>query len=273
MELIPRLLAIHDSVMVIAPPGWANASIGNAAQQVSVDADRFFENRPERRVPLGIDPGMEFGRLKANLDGLRGELRRGGIDWRGPARCARSTRGEAIWRLCDDTGRVVAEQALGCRELSRLTVTDDLMDALRAELPPFEKRESELYSQVGEIDTSQFDEETSSVTVYGADGRVTLLVAKLLGVYTAHEQTWTWAWALPEPPPARTRVVEKACHRDARPLRVLTDPNGAYEQGFVDSFTKLVAARLGADAMWAPTIPHPDILGATVGMYLALFTP
>jgi len=143
--------SLHDSLMVLAPPGWSSVELdvvpAASGLKLSGLSTRGEGAKAPRPAPsLGIAKEHEAQRISEGLDELAHHLSHQGKRWLGgKARCRRGPE-HADFELLDGD-RVVWLTRLEKAELDQLLVTDALLDALVGT----ERAFTDLQSQLGAV--------------------------------------------------------------------------------------------------------------------------
>ncbi len=157
--------SLHDSLMVLAPPGWTAvdldvvpAASGLKLAGLSARGDGAKAPRPAPK--LGIAKEHEAQRISEALDELAHGLSHQGKRWLGgKARCRRGPEHSDVELL--DGERVVWLSRLERAELDQLLVTDALLDALYGTERAFDDLQATL--SVGEapklLELARYDRE------------------------------------------------------------------------------------------------------------------
>lgn len=212
--------SLHDSLMVLAPGGWASVELEvvptAAGLKLAALSTRGEGAKAPRPVPeLGIPREHEAQRVSEGLDELAHRLSHQGKTWvGGKARCQRGPEHSQL-ELLDAGGRVVWLTRLEKAELEQLLVTDELLDAVLGTQAAFDRLQAGLKVEEG---------------------------ARLLelGSYEPREFLFRWNHADAD--------VRRICAVDARPLGLSAfwRPAIACDEGFAWALGSHVCVALGA---------------------------
>lgn len=159
--------SIHDSLMVLAPGGWASVDLevkptAHGLKVVGLSTRGEGSKAPKPSPQLGIPREHEAQRLSDAFDELAHLLEHDGKHWHGGlARCRRGPEHSDLELL--DGDKVVWLQRLKKKELDQLLFTDALFDALLGTEKAFAELQSTLtvepdakLTEVGSYDPKQF---------------------------------------------------------------------------------------------------------------------
>ncbi len=216
-ELLKALtLALQDSLMVVAPPGWTEVDLDIVASPAgfrvgALSAKGNGSTQPPPRAPLNIDVRAEATRLGEGLTELTRVLADSGKPWDGGK--VKVSRGKDFveWKLLLPDGAVRWFTRLLLPDLETLVFSDDLFDLLRGTERAFHSLQGDFARRLGTTTAHDYDETTQRLTLTAADGTVAHAKAQLVGSYTREDFLWVWGWAVAELDEACTAKVRHVC--------------------------------------------------------------
>lgn len=249
--------ALHDSLMVIAPPGWTQVDLelaptprGLRVQALSARGDGAQE--PPARAPLNIDPKEEAIRLGEGLTELRQLLAANGKKWDGVK--AQITRGPGFsdWRLVQSDGTPLWFNRLSSGQLDQLVFTDALFELLRGTERAFSSLQHSFAQRVGVTTTHRYSESDQLLTLIQEGGVELRAPAQLVGSYARENFLWVWGWAVDELDAACSVRVKAVCAPEATQpgLSALWRDHFHCDEGFAWAIASHVAVAIGARGLF-----------------------
>lgn len=253
-DLIKALTsALHDSLMVVAPPGWTEADLEvvATAEGLRVNALSAKGNgatAPPPPPPLNIDPREEAVRLGEALTELARTLAQNGKTWAGGKVKVVRTASFTDWKLLQPDGSPLWFTRLLGEELDALLFTDALFDLLRGSERAFHSLQGSFAKRIGVTTAHHYSEEDQLLSLTRHDGTTLTAPAQLVGSYTRENFLWVWGWAVDELAPACCERVKKICAPDAvQPgLSALWRDHFHCDEGFAWALASHLAVALGA---------------------------
>ena len=249
--------ALHDSLMVIAPPGWTQVELemtatsdGLRVKALSARGDGAKE--PPPRAPLNIDPKEEAIRLGEGLTELTALLAANGKKWDGVrAQIARGP-GFTDWKLLQADGSTLWFTRLSPDQLDQLLFTDPLFDVLRGTERAFKSLQDDFGEKLKAVTGHRYAEPQQRLTLIDERGRTVQAPAQLVGSYARGNFLWVWGWAVEELDPACTRRVKAVCAPDgAQPgLSAFWRDHFHCDEGFAWALAAHVAVSIGARGLF-----------------------
>lgn len=218
--------SLHDSLMVLAPGGWASVELtvqptARGLKVTSLSTRGEGAKAPRATPRLGIPPEHEAQRLSEALDELAHLLEHDGKHWHGGLARARRGPEHTDFELLDGE-RVVWLQRLTKPEREKLLITDELLEALLGTERAFDDLQATLKVEQG---------------------------AKLLelGTYDPREFVFRWNHADPD--------VRRVCAVDAEApgLSAFWRPALACDEGFAWALCSHLVVALGARGAYRVT--------------------
>lgn len=269
MDLKALAFSLHDSLMLLAPPGWTKVELtilrtpqGLRVAELQTKGDGAKEPRPPPQ--LHVEPREEALRLSEALTELAQAL--GGRWVPGRVVVERPSSDFADWKLLRDDGSVAWFTRLEKSELQSLLITDDLFDALRGTERAFHELQGQLQQRLGKVTGFAFDARAGVLRLDRPSGSIEL-PAQLVGSYLPDVFTWMWSWSDEEAQPASTDRVRRICQPDLKAdgLAALWRPHFHCDEGFAWALGGHVAVSLGARGLFRAQPP-----GAEGALFFAL---
>lgn len=219
-ELRPILYALQDSVMLLAPKGWAVVDVkvepvGGVLRATELATQGQGGSAPGAKPRLYVEPRAEAERLSEGLAELAHLLERSGKSWTGGTLRVERTGDFADWKLLRPDGSLAWFSRLERAELDRLLVTDALFDALAGTERAFDELQQRFERALGPVASSTYDPQARLLTLGRERGEVHL-EAQLLGRFALETFSWEWGWADAELPPATSAKVRPVCAPEAQ---------------------------------------------------------
>lgn len=219
-ELRPILYALQDSVMLLAPKGWAVVDVKVEPVEGALRATELATQGQGGRSPapkprLHVEPRDEAVRLSEGIAELAHLLGQAGKPWSGGTLRVERTGELADWKLLRPDGSLAWFSRLERRELEQLLVTDALFDALAGTERAFDELQRRFEGAVGAVTGTSYDPQTRLLALRreGAEKRVS---AQLLGRFALDTFSWEWGWADEELPPETAAKVRSVCAPEAQ---------------------------------------------------------
>ncbi len=245
--------ALHDSLMVVAPPGWTEADLeivstpeGLKVHALSAKGDGT--TAPPARAPLNIDVREEAARLGEGLTELARLLAQNGKRWEGGKVKVVRRPEFTDWKLLLPDGSPLWFTRLVGSELEALVFTDALFDLLSGTERAFHSLQGSFAKRLGATRDHAYSEQTQLLTLTRDDGSKVQAPAQLVGSYTRENFLWVWGWAVEDLAPACSDRVKLICAPDAlQPgLSALWRDHFHCDEGFAWALAAHVAVSVGA---------------------------
>ena len=262
MDPKPLVFALHDSLMLLAPPGWTKVELGVTrtpqglrVTELQTKGDGAKAPRPQPQ--LHVDPREEATRLGEALTELAAVLQ--GRWEPGRVLVERPTPGFADWKLLRADGSVAWFTRLERAELQSLLITDDLFDALQGTERAFHDLQGQLQHHLGRVTGFAFDAAHGVLRVDRPGGPVELQ-AQLVGSYLPDVFTWMWSWSDELAQPASTDRVRRICQPDLKPdgLAAFWRPHFHCDEGFAWALSGHLAVSIGARGLFRAQPPDAE---------------
>jgi len=256
--------ALHDSLMVLAPPGWTRielelVSSSGGLRVKELSAKGAGATQPAPRPPLNIDAREEASRLGEGLTELARILATHGKPWDGGR--VEVVRGKDFseWKLLLPDGATRWSTRLLSAELEALVFTDELFDLLRGTHPAFQSLQAAFEARLGQLAGHEFSEGDQLLSLKRADG-VVRARAQLVGSYTRENFLWVWGWAVEELAAGCCDRVRRVCAPEAAQpgLSALWREHFHCDEGFAWALAGHVMVAIGARGLVrveAPGLP------------------
>jgi hypothetical protein len=268
--------ALHDSLMVIAPPGWTQVELEVAASAQglrlhALSARGDGAKEPPTRAPLNIDPKEEASRLGEGLTELSGLLAANGKRWHGGK--VQITRGEGFvdWKLLQPDGSALWFTRLLREQLDALLFTDALFDLLRGTERAFSSLQHSFGQKVGKTTSHRYSEDDRILSLDKSDGTTARASAQLVGSYSRENFLWVWGWAVAEVSPECSERVKRICAPDAAQagLSALWRDHFHCDEGFAWALSSHIAVSIGARGL----VRAEDVSLPVIAIYAVLEDP
>lgn len=250
----PLVFALHDSLMLLAPPGWTKVELSIARTPLGLRVSELKTEgiggkEPKAPPQLHVDPREEAQRLGEALTDLSTELK--GRWAPGRVSIERPASGFADWKLLRDDGSVAWFTRLESAELKTLLITDELFDALTGTERAFHELQGQLQQRLGKVNGFAFDPAHGMLRVDRAGGPLELR-AQLVGSYLPDVFTWMWSWSDEHAQPASTDKVKRVCQPELKPdgLAAFWRPHFHCDEGFAWALAGHVAVSIGARGLF-----------------------
>ena len=244
--------ALHDSLMVVAPPGWTEVDLEivtspEGLRVHALSAKGNGANQPPPRAPLNIEPREEAIRLGEGLTELTRILASHGKGWDGGK--VQVVRGKDFtdWKLLLPDGSVRWFTRLLQSELDALVFTDDLFDLLRGTERAFHSLQGAFAQKLGTTTGHDYREEDQLLSFTGTNG-VVRAHAQLIGSYTRENFLWVWGWAVEELAAECCEKVKHVCAPATQQagLSALWRDHFHCDEGFAWALAAHVTVAIGA---------------------------
>lgn len=261
-DLKPLVFALHDSLMLLAPPGWTQVELsvvrtpqGLRITELQTKGDGSKE--PASKPQLHVDPRQEALRLGEALTELTAGL--GGRWEPGRVLIERPNHQFADWKLLRADGSVAWFTRLEPGELKTLLITDELFDALRGTERAFHDLQGQLQQRLGKVTGFAFDAEHGVLRLDRPAGSFELK-AQLVGSYLPDVFTWMWSWSDEQAQPASTERVRRVCQPDLKPdgLAAFWRPHFHCDEGFAWALGGHLAVSIGARGLFRAQPPEAE---------------
>ena len=245
--------ALHDSLMVVAPPGWTEVeldvvSVPDGLRVQGLSAKGNGSTEPPPRAPLNIELREEANRLGEGLTELAQSLEDQGKGWNGGK--VKIVRGPdfADWKLLLPDGSVRWFTRLVRAELDALVFTDELFDLLRGTERGFHSLQGSFAKSLPAVRGHDYSEEDQILTFTWDDGTKAKAPAQLIGSYSRENFLWVWGWAVEELSPVCWDRVKRICAPDATQpgLSALWRDHFHCDEGFAWALAAHVTVAMGA---------------------------
>jgi len=263
-ELRPILYALQDSVMLLAPKGWAVVDvkvepIEGVLRATELATQGQGGTSPAAKPRLHLEPRDEAVRLSEGLAELAQLLEHSGKSWPGGTLRVERTGDFADWKLLRPDGSLAWFSRLERAELDKLLVTDALFDALAGTERAFDELQQRFERAVGEVKSTSYDPDTRLLTLRREGGEVRL-EAQLLGRFVLDTFSWEWGWADDELPPETTAKVRSVCAPDAQSpgLAALWRDQFHCDEGFAWALMGHVLVSVGARGIFRVVTSDQD---------------
>lgn len=261
----PLLYALHDSLMLLAPPGWTQVTLsvvetpaGLRLSQLEAQGDQA--RAPRARPQLHVEPKDEAQRLSEALSELAQGVREAGRPWHpGSVRIERPSPAFADWKLLEADGRVAWFNRLERVELDSLLVTDALLDALSGTERAFDALQAQLGERLGHVTAFGFDPAHGMLRLSRPGGDVEL-PAQVVGSYLPDVFTWVWSWAEEGAQEASSGRVRRVCQPDLKAdgQAAFWRPHFHCDEGFAWALAGHVVVSLGGRGLFRAQPPGAD---------------
>lgn len=261
----PLLYALHDSLMLLAPPGWTQVDLqlvatagGLRVGQLAAQGDKAKAPRP--RPQLHVEPAEEAHRLAEALGELAAGLASQGKAWApGAVRVERPSGEFADWKLLRPDGSVAWFNRLDRSELDSLLITDALFDALSGTERAFHDLQGQLQQRLGRVTDFAFDPAHGMLKLSRPAGDVEL-PAQVVGSYLPDVFTWVWSWSDEAAEAASTGRVRRVCQPELRAdgQAAFWRPHFHCDEGFAWALAGHVVVSLGARGLFRAQPPGGD---------------
>ncbi|MBS1148334.1 MAG: hypothetical protein H6Q89_32 [Myxococcaceae bacterium] len=258
--------ALQDSLMVVAPPGWAEVelevvSTPEGLRVKALSAKGQGGTQPPPRPPLNIDLKEEATRLGEGLTELTRILANHGKSWEGGK--VQVVRGKDFtdWKLLLPDGSVRWFTRLLQTELEALVFTDDLFDLLRGTERAFHSLQGAFSQKLGSTTAQDYSEEDQLLSLTGANA-VVRAHAQLIGSYSRENFLWVWGWAVEELAPACCEKVRRVCAPETlQPgLSALWRDHFHCDEGFAWALAAHVTVAIGARGLVRAETPGQPVI-------------
>lgn len=258
----PLVYALHDSLMLLAEPGWGRIELGIAqtAQGLRVTELQMKgegAKAPRPRPQLHVDTREEALRLSEALTELHALL---GNRWvPGRVLVERPNTTFADWKFLRSDGSVAWFTRLEQGELQSLLITDDLFDALVGTERAFHELQKLLQERLGPVSGFAFDPVHGMLRLDRGEGPLEL-PAQVVGSYLPDVFTWMWSWS--DEAQASNEKVRRVCQPDLKPdgLAAFWRPHFHCDEGFAWALAAHVAVSIGSRGLFRAQ--RPDSEGA-----------
>jgi hypothetical protein len=258
----PLVFALHDSLMLLAPPGWTKVELGvtRTPQGLRVTGLQTMGDgakQPKPQPQLHVDPREEAVRLGEALTEVAALLK--GRWEPGRVLVERPTAEFADWKLLRADGSVAWFTRLERAELQSLLITDALFDALQGTERAFHDLQGQLQHHLGRVTGFAFDAAHGVLRVDRPGGPVELQ-AQLVGSYLPEVFTWMWSWSDELAQPASTDRVRRVCQPDLKPdgLAAFWRPHFHCDEGFAWALSAHLAVSIGARGLFRAQPPDAE---------------
>lgn len=237
------LFALHDSLMLLAPRGWARVDLrfeGGRLKELTTKGQGA--KGPEPTPCLGLEAELEAQRLSQGVDQLMKVLGRPAAE----AVVVERGDGFADWKL---EGAAPWFMRLERDELDALLVTDALFAAVLGTERAFADLQTSLDATLAGYADWRFDGRLLELT---RAGKTLSFPAELVGRYLAGSFTWTWGWADEALAPQTVEGVKRVCAPSARPPGLSAFWRDRYQcdEGFAWALASHVAVAMGARGLY-----------------------
>ncbi len=268
----PLLFALHDSLMLLAPPGWTQVELslvptpaGLRVGELKAQGDKA--KAPRARPQLHVDAAEEAQRLAEALGELASGLAATGKPWvPGAVRVERPSPDFADWKLLKPDGSVAWFNRLERTELDSLLITDALFDALAGSERAFHDLQGQLQQRLGRVTDFAFDPANGMLRLTRLGGEVEL-PAQVVGSYLPDVFTWVWSWSDEAAQPASTDRVRRVCQPQLKAdgQAAFWRPHFHCDEGFAWALAGNVVVSIGARGLFRAQPP-----GAEGALFFAL---
>ncbi len=254
--------ALHDSVMVLAPPGWAELELTFAPGPHGLRLDALQtkgtgSNTPPPRPNLRIEPRDEAQRFSDAFSDLVSTLSAQGKQWQPGLLKIMRTPDFCDFKLLKPDGTAAWFDRLTRVELDELLITDALLDALSGTERAFDDLQQRLEHHLEHATAFDFDDRDTSLVLTMTDGTKERFAVQVVGQYLTEAFTWSWAWANAEPKEPSCALVRRVCAPDHEPkgLSALWRPHFHCDEGFAWSLASHVVVSIGARGLYRGELP------------------
>lgn len=272
----PKLLhgivcSLTDSVMALAPRGWAELELSFVATPRGLKLSELEAKgggKEPRPLPcLGLSPKLEAERLSQGCTELWRLLGEAGRTWPGGKIVLRRGAGALDWVLQDGQGAQAYFTRLDQATVDSLLVTDALFEAVGGTERAFAALQSALERRLGETVGHGFDPQTAQATLLREGVPPAVVRAEVVGFYDPESFTWQWAWANQTVPPKACEAVHRVCAPEARQPGLSAFWRGQYhcDEAFAWALAGHVAVAIGARGLF-----RAGLQGQESAMLLAL---
>lgn len=267
------LYALNDSLMLLAPRGWAEVELRVVESrgrlwlsELETKGEGSAVARP--RAPFYVEAKDEAAHLSEGLTELRALV---GERWR-PGRVRVARRGSEFvdWKLESADGALAWFTRLSTDELDGLLVTDALLDLVTGTSGAFEVLQGQLGEALGAVHGFAFDRDALVLRLQRPQGPAAL-AAQLVGAYLPERFTWVWGWSDDEAPAAGVERIKRVCAPLAQPsgLSALWRPSYHCDEGFAWTVAGSVAVSAGSRGLFKGRTPD----GSGVAFFAVMELP
>jgi hypothetical protein len=279
-EAKPLLYALHDSLMLLAPPGWTQVELSVVATpgglrvgELKAQGDQA--KAPRARPQLHVDLSEEAHRFGEAIGELAAGLASVGKAWApGAVRVERPPGGFADWKLLRADGSVAWFNRLERAELDSLLITDALLDTLAGTERAFHDLQGQLQQRLGRVTDFAFDPAHGMLRLTRPAGEVEL-AAQVVGSYLPDLFTWVWSWAEEGARDASMGRVRRVCQPELKAdgQAAFWRPHFHCDEGFAWALAGNVVVSIGARGLFRAQPPGADGALFFAVMELPALTP
>ncbi|MFZ5444068.1 MAG: DUF6882 domain-containing protein [Myxococcota bacterium] len=258
----PLVFALHDSLMLLAPPGWTRVELGVAQTphglrltQLETRGDGAKDPRP--RPNLFFEPREEAERFGEALTELAASLE--GRWTPGRVLVERPQPDFADWKFLRDDGSVAWFTRLDKAELGSLLITDALFDAVQGTERAFHDLQAQLQQRLGRVTGFAFDAAHGVLRLDRPSGSIELR-AQVVGSYLPELFTWVWSWSDEHAQDASSGQVRRACQPELKPegLAAFWRAHFHCDEGFAWALAGHVAVSIAARGIFRAHPPEGE---------------
>jgi hypothetical protein len=271
--LLPLVQGLHDSVMLLAPAGWATVELRFARTR---EGWRLSElqtrgegsKNPKPKPDFYLDAKAEALRLSECVSELVELLEKRGKSWRPGMVTVHRTDDFADFQLLRDDGTTAWLTRLNKEHLDALLVTDSLFELLGGTERAFADLQSRLDRR---LKTTQFvfEPQRQIVRLEQSDGPPLFSRVQVIGQYFTDTFTWAWSWAYERDRPELVELVRRVCAPDVTQPGLSALWRGQFhcDEGFAWALAGSMVVSIGARGLFRAQPP-----GETSAVFFALMT-
>lgn len=261
-SLTPLIQTLHDSVMVLAPLGWATVTLsftgtpGNL-KLAQLETRGEGTTAPRPKPTLHIEARAEAQRLSEGIIEL---VERLDGRWAPGKVVVQRTAEVADWRLLRDDGSQAWFTRLERHHLDALLMTDALFDLISGAEKAFHDLQLVLEGRLRRTTGFSYDAPTATLSLRQAEGAPLIATVQVIGQYFTDAFTWAWGWAYEQQNVSSVEGVRRVCAPEVTQpgLSALWRPEVHCDEGFAWALCGAVVIGLGARGVFRAELPDDE---------------